>query len=279
MLIDWFTVIAQIVNFLILLGLLKYFLFDRIIQAMDQREERIRSRMEDAEEKNNRAEHEKKNYEQKNRELEEQKQQLLSEAREEAEKRKKELLGQAKAEVDSSRKKWREALQKEKESFLQNLNKTVSHEVYAISRRMVSDLANSNLNEQVVETFTNRLASLQEDEKQKILDSLEDSQQKVEVYTAFDLSENLQNRIADTVHKEINGDVELSFASEPQLGIGAELRVKGHRVGWNAQQYLDELEKHTEEILQKKTYEQRQEEETSREEDESTENTEPEKEQ
>ena len=37
MLIDWFTVGAQIVNFLVLVGLLKYFLYEPILKAMDKR--------------------------------------------------------------------------------------------------------------------------------------------------------------------------------------------------------------------------------------------------
>jgi F-type H+-transporting ATPase subunit b len=38
--IDWFTLVAQIANFLILVALLKHFLYNRIIKAMDEREKR-----------------------------------------------------------------------------------------------------------------------------------------------------------------------------------------------------------------------------------------------
>ncbi|GAH31154.1 unnamed protein product, partial [marine sediment metagenome] len=49
MLIDSFTVIAQIINFLILIYLLKRFLFNRIIKIMDDREMQITGQMQDAE--------------------------------------------------------------------------------------------------------------------------------------------------------------------------------------------------------------------------------------
>ena len=48
MLIDSFTIIAQIINFLILVYLLKRFLFNRIIKIMDEREKQITDRMQDA---------------------------------------------------------------------------------------------------------------------------------------------------------------------------------------------------------------------------------------
>ena len=56
MLIDWFTVIAQIVNFLILMGLLKYFLYDRVIAIMDERQRKIDERLTDSEETKKAAE-------------------------------------------------------------------------------------------------------------------------------------------------------------------------------------------------------------------------------
>ena len=47
--IDWFVFLCQIVNFLILLWLLKKFLYGRIIAAMDAREAKIASTFEEAE--------------------------------------------------------------------------------------------------------------------------------------------------------------------------------------------------------------------------------------
>ena len=55
MLIDWFTVIAQIVNFLVLVYLLKRFLYKPIIKAMDGREQRIAGRLEEADKREEEA--------------------------------------------------------------------------------------------------------------------------------------------------------------------------------------------------------------------------------
>ena len=51
MLIDWFTVIAQVINFLILVWLLKRFLYRPILNAIDAREKRIAAKIADADEK------------------------------------------------------------------------------------------------------------------------------------------------------------------------------------------------------------------------------------
>ena len=46
--INWFTVIAQILNFLILVWLLKRFLYKPILNAIDEREKKIASQLKDA---------------------------------------------------------------------------------------------------------------------------------------------------------------------------------------------------------------------------------------
>jgi len=67
--IDWFTVVAQIVNFLILVGLLKKFLYGPIIRAMDDRERRIASRLEEANARERQAQEEVQSYRQKREDL------------------------------------------------------------------------------------------------------------------------------------------------------------------------------------------------------------------
>jgi len=57
--INWFTVIAQIINFFILVWLLKRFLYKPILKAIDEREKKIASQLEDANAKEEKAEKEK----------------------------------------------------------------------------------------------------------------------------------------------------------------------------------------------------------------------------
>ena len=49
MLIDWFTVAAQAINFLILVGLLSRFLYKPILHAIDEREKGIATQLAQAE--------------------------------------------------------------------------------------------------------------------------------------------------------------------------------------------------------------------------------------
>jgi F-type H+-transporting ATPase subunit b len=72
MLIDWFTVGAQIVNFLILVWLLKHFLYKPILDAIDAREKKIAAELADADTKRTEAEKERADFENKNKTFDQQ---------------------------------------------------------------------------------------------------------------------------------------------------------------------------------------------------------------
>lgn len=59
---DWFTVIAQIINFLILVALLKRFLCGPIVRAMDRRKAEISARLDTSASKIAEAEQERERY-------------------------------------------------------------------------------------------------------------------------------------------------------------------------------------------------------------------------
>ena len=78
MLIDWFTVGAQALNFLILVWLLKRFLYEPILRAIDAREKRIATELADADAKKAEAQKERDEFQQKNGEFDRQRAALLS---------------------------------------------------------------------------------------------------------------------------------------------------------------------------------------------------------
>ena len=69
MLIDWFTVGAQALNFIILVWLLRRFLYKPILNAVDAREKLIARELADAEGKKAEAQKERDAFEHKNEEF------------------------------------------------------------------------------------------------------------------------------------------------------------------------------------------------------------------
>ena len=95
MLIDWFTVGAQALNFLILVWLMKRFLYKPILNAIDAREKRIAAELADADAKKAEAQKERDEFQHKNEEFDQQRAALLSKATDEAKAERQRLLDEA----------------------------------------------------------------------------------------------------------------------------------------------------------------------------------------
>src|ERR1700678_322607 len=113
MLIDWFTVGAQALNFLILVWLMKRFLFKPILNALDAREQRIAAELADADAKKAEARKDRDEFQRKNTEFDQQRAALLSKATDEANAQRQRLLDEARKDADSLRAKRQEALRME----------------------------------------------------------------------------------------------------------------------------------------------------------------------
>ena len=107
MLIDSFTIIAQIINFLILVYLLKRFLFNRIIQIMDEREKQITDQMQDAKTAKETAQKELDEQQRIREELQEKWNEMLAQAKKDAQKKREELVKEARSKIDEEQKNWR----------------------------------------------------------------------------------------------------------------------------------------------------------------------------
>jgi len=241
-LINWFVVAAQIINFLILVLLLKRFLYGPIIKAMTAREEGIASQMAAAQQKRQAAEEEEASLRQKAREIEEQRQEMLTEAGQQAEAHKKELFAQARDDVEQIREKWVTSLQREKETFLQNLKQRLGQEVIETSRRALKELGNLALEQRLTEVFLDRLRLLSPEEQTAIRESVQETGGEMLVTTAFELPEDAREKIAAQVQEQFGRGLALRFATSGELLAGLELLTSSRKLAWSLGSFLDSLE-------------------------------------
>ena len=254
MLVDWFTTVAQIINFLILVWLLKRFLYKPILRAMDQREQRMVNALDAANEQRTSAENERMAFEKKSQELEQQKLRILATATEQANEERKRMISAARDEVTGTEARWREALDHEKNDLCQEFASCMKGEVFAVTRQILSDLAHADLEACIADTFIQRLKSLESDEKCQLVASL-GSSSAVVIRSAFDLPEKTRRQMEATVRGELSPVAQIQFVTVPDIIGGIELCTNGHKVSWSIQNYLSSLEKEVEQVMEKKALE------------------------
>jgi F-type H+-transporting ATPase subunit b len=241
-LINWFTVAAQIVNFLILVALLKRFLYGPIVAAMSAREGKIAAQLTEAQQKREAAEQEEAALRQKIREIEEQRQEMLAEAERHADAHKQELFAKARQEVEQIRQKWAASLTRERETFLQNLKQRLAQEVLAISRRALQEMANLDLEQRLTDAFLDHLQLLSPEEQTAIRESIQETGGELLLTTAFELSEEIRQKVTARVQEQFGPDLALRFATSEELLAGIELLTSSRKLAWSLGNFLDTLE-------------------------------------
>ncbi|MGF1540466.1 MAG: F0F1 ATP synthase subunit B [Pleurocapsa sp.] len=243
MLIDWFTVFAQIINFLILIFLLHRFLYKPIVKTIKSRQQEIEHRWQEAEKKKEAAQAEAASYRQKQQELEVKKQEFLDRAQEQGEEKYHQLLQQARQEVEQKQVDWENALAQQQEQFLENLQQKIAEQVYQIACQALQELADISLEQQAIATFIHRLETLDEEKQQSLSESLSKSNNGIVIRSSFELSADTRQKILDSLHcKQIYPGNNLQFTTTPDLICGIELQASDYKVAWNLKSYLQSLE-------------------------------------
>jgi len=237
-LIDWFTVSAQIVNFLILVYLLKRFLYQPILRAMDEREKKIAGRLREAEEKREKADSEAEEFAELRRELAENRKKLESETRKEIEQWRDEAMAKVRDEVEEMRQSWQESLAGEQEDFRRRLKTTLSRQVFLTAARALRDLADERLEWKLVETFNRRLPEA----IAKAEASAEQLGKRLRFVTGFRLSEEQEKEVRNTVTKSLP-ETEIGFEVDHGLGFGVRLSGQNRKIEWGLDRYMTEMEK------------------------------------
>lgn len=249
MLIDWFTVVAQALNFLILVWLLKRFLYKPILDAIDAREKRIATELAEADAQKAEAQQERDEFQRKNEAFEQEQAALFSQVEEEATAERQRLLDEARKESDTVRTKWQEALRNEQQIVSEEFARRTRDEVFAISRKTLTDLATANLEEHMTETFIRRLRELKRVERDELQSAFHTASNPAMVRSAFPLPTAQRQTIEEAVKEVLGLKTSIQFETAPDLVSGIELTANGHKVAWSIDQYLTSMKKSLEDLL------------------------------
>ena len=246
MLIDWFTVGAQHFNFVILLYLLKRFLYGPILRAVAKREKKITAKFEEADRRLEESQRAAEEIRRRQDDQEKDRERRMAEIRKEAQQRREELLKKAREEAEGVRQAWREALRRERERFLGEFKRRAGAEVLRISRRAFTDLADGDLDGRIVEVFIGKLDAL--DERQKKTFHHEETKNVV-VTTPAELTAALKRRITAALHRAAGREVEVTYERDPGMSPGIRLNAAGTHLAWNVEDYFDSMEQYLCEVL------------------------------
>jgi F-type H+-transporting ATPase subunit b len=241
-LIDWFTVIAQIANFLVLVGLLRYFLFTPIVNAMRERREQIDGDMDKAKKREEEAARMLEDYQAKSLELDRKSEEIMRKAEEDARKRGEDYLRQARLEASAEQDRLRDALNLRKGDLSMRLRLMALHDGAGLARRTVGELSGTSLEDGLVSAFIRQIETTDRERREKMSSAMGKAGNSPRVTSSFPLSDDLRRRLDEAIRKQFSPGASVRYVPAPDMPLGIEMDVDGYKLRWGVEQYLGDLE-------------------------------------
>jgi F-type H+-transporting ATPase subunit b len=239
--IDWVTVAAQIVNFLVLVWLLQRVLYRPLTRALKEREEEVNRSLREAESASRTAETEAEAHRYALKVFENERHAHLKVVEEEAAALQVEMTRKAHGELAQRRAGWQAQLEKEKAAFLDRLRRRAGEAFITLARRALAEMADEDLVDRIAKVFARRLSALDLDEK-KHLRSAAGREETLSIRSSFPLSPAARTLVADAVGGVLEREVSVDFREEPDLECGVVLAIGSRHVGWTLGEHLDAFE-------------------------------------
>jgi F-type H+-transporting ATPase subunit b len=262
MLIDWFTVGAQAVNFLILVWLLKRFLYRPVLAAIEAREKKIADELAGAASREAQAQAQQKEFEQRTATFDREREALMRKAVDEASSEHQRLMEAARNDSQSLRAKLTESLANERQELSRQVSVRTQTEVFALARQTLSDLAGVSLEDRMIEVFLDRLRAIPAEQVRALGQASRGSpqfspDQLALVRSAFELSPARRAAVEAAVRSQFapaGGQfvpaVAVHFEVSPECVSGIELRLDGVKVAWSVTDYLASVSRKVTDVLE-----------------------------
>jgi len=236
--LNWSTVVLEIVNFLVLVWILKRFLYKPVLEMIARRQSGIEQNLNDAKALHVDAEKLRERYEGR-----------LADWNEERQKARESLSGEMDAERTARLNELQSLLQQERERArvaearhqageLRKMEETALKQGARFASRVLEKVSGPETQARLVELVATGLAQLPAERIAAVRSGLAKASETILVVSAFPLAEDHRQRLEQALASLVGRDLSLQFELDSKLLAGVRISIGGWVLGANL---LDEL--------------------------------------
>lgn len=218
----------SIINFLVLVALLYKFLHKPLLNILDKRRERIEGKERAADRRAAEAENKRTEYEEKIAGIEQERDRVLAEARQDAESKRQEILDKAREAAERHVENMKRDWQRQERDALENLEAEILATSVDLVRRIVNKLTDVEFEQRMEERLLAQLDELAARDDEDLRDDLFGAEVPVRVVSAREMSDEQRDRVRNKV-QAVAGEREVNV----QFSVDADL-VAGARVEFSS---------------------------------------------
>jgi ATP synthase F1 delta subunit len=253
--LDLTTVVFQILNFLILAALLYYFLFRRVIQRVEKHAAEKEQMAREAEQDRHKAARLRTEQEERLERIEDEVAEIVAQARERMQAERNELLEEVRSEAErilgAALSESRRLQQQEMEAFHDDVLDAVMEVTVGVIRQVapqeVHDLLVQQVNDRIWEMGRKEMR-----EVEALRRSLGERSPTIQVVSAWPLSKEQQQKLAQTFSAMADRNVNLELEIDPSLAAGIRVRLGDMIVDNSIAKQLDQLREDVSQALKER---------------------------
>lgn len=234
--IDWITVAAQLANFLVLVWLLKRFLYRPILDGIDARDAEITERMQVAVRAKEEAAEAEAHFRDQLARFQADQASVADAARHEAEQARDALMAEAHERIEQEHAGWRAHLDEETRSFTQKMHRAGGHALLELTRKALKDLADDTLEARMAARLGRQIAAMDQE--------LQHAAGPVEV-AVITSHATLPPAVEEDVTEALRGSfpgIDVRFEKDETQAPGLSLQLGGAQLAWTVDTYIDGLD-------------------------------------
>ena len=239
--LNWSTFLLEIINFLVLVWILKRFLYRPILSILGKRRQNIQQSLSEATERHAQAIELEQQYKQRLDDWSLEKQQLMQALQQEIQAERTQKLEQLNSELTHEREKTIVVEQRRQVEKLAQYQHTAHQQGARFASRLLSAVASRELESRLFELFITTFDELNKERKETLHNACENSSKTMTVTSAFGLSSSQQQQLEKKLKVLCNRPVKIEYEIDPQLLAGLRLLIGSSVLGINLQDELNEF--------------------------------------
>jgi len=220
------TFLFEVLNFLVLVFVLQRLLYRPLREAIDRRREEEAAARRDAEKARGDAAQMRRQLEEYEHRLEQERQEVLRQAQTEAEASRRKLLAETAEEAERRRRDAEAALERQRAEALEMLRGDLTRLAVDFAERLLHEACGASLQQQLAARFIETLEALPEAERQRVRQEWQ-PEDAVVIETAADLDSDMQERLSGVIAVLLGRAIQPATVIRPELLSGVRLRVGG----------------------------------------------------
>lgn len=223
--LNWSTFLFEIVNFLILVWILKRFLYHPILEAIARRREAIEEQMAKADRLRSESQELKQRYENRLSDWEKERQKAMDKLMHELEDTRHLQLENLKSELAREEEKIQVVRSRQEKQFVREVEQRALQQSAQFASKLLGQATGKELEDQLLEVLLENLAAFPDDQLSMFSEKWGETPESIQVSSAFPVADDKRQLLEYALHGITGLTIPLRYDEDPSLLAGFNITI------------------------------------------------------